>query len=56
VATVLEEGWAKGWAAVEWTAMHFLLPTSWVVEAQAEGHVSRCRLTNPCFVGSKLQH
>jgi hypothetical protein len=56
VATVLGEGWAKGWEAFEFEAMHFLLPIFWVVEEQAEGHASKCHLMNQCFAGSKSQH
>lgn len=55
MATELGEGWAKGWEVFESTGMNFLPPTFWVVEEQAEGHVSRCHLMNRYSAGSESQ-
>lgn len=48
----LEEDWVKGSEAVESMVM-LRLPTFLVVEEQAEGRASRCRLMNRYSVGSE---
>ena len=56
MATVLEEGWAKGWVVVGFEAMHFRLRSFWVVEERAEDHASRSHLTIQYSAGSNVQH
>jgi hypothetical protein len=56
VVTALWEGWAKGWAVVGLTEMHFPPPIFWAVAEQGEGHVWRCHLMNRYSADSESQH